>query len=135
MHSQHLLRRRGGEWNVLLLGMVCALLSAAPASPVGPDVSNARYVMALAVLQQCSSTAVQTPSELTSPQVWRKHLPYLMTALHQMATPGGQQTPAALTISDTISSSRNESPFYRFLPSLPLFAVQRSGIPTTHFLN
>lgn len=135
MHGQHLLRKRSGEWNVFLLGMVCALLSAAPASQMGNGATNARYAMALAVLHQCQHQSIAEQAELASPQTWQKHLPYLMTALHQMATPGGQSHQVALTIKHTVHLPKDSFLFTKPASPLPLVAVLRSGIPTTHFLN
>jgi hypothetical protein len=132
MHAQHLLRKRSREWNVFLFGMVCALLTAAPASQTGIDISHARYAMALAVLQHQS---VQTQDELASPQAWQKHLPYLMTALHHMATGVSPNQAAILSIKQTVCLPPNSFLYTKPLSSLPRIAVQRSGIPTTHFLN
>jgi hypothetical protein len=135
MHSTHLLRKRGGEWNFLLLGMMCALLAAAPAAQAGQDVSNARYAMALAVLRQCETQSIQTQAKQASPQSWQKHLPYLMTALHHLATSNGRIPAVALTIKNAVNLPKSTFLDTSPEPSLPRIAVSLSGLSTTHFLN
>jgi len=135
MHSYHLLRKRGGEWNFLLLGMVCALLAAAPAAQAGQDASNARYAMALAVLQQCGNQSALMQEKLSSPQSWQKHLPYLMTALHHLATSNSQNPKVALTIKHAVNLPKSTFLDTSPEPSLPRIAVSLSGLSTTHFLN
>ena len=135
MHSYHLLRKRGGEWNFLLLGMVCALLAASPAAQAGQDMPSARYAMALAVLQQYGNQSALTQEELASPQAWQKHLPYLMTALHHIATSNSQNQTVALTIKHAVALPRSTFLDTSPEPSLPRVAVSRSGLSTTHFLN
>ncbi|MEO6907886.1 MAG: hypothetical protein ABI210_08355 [Abditibacteriaceae bacterium] len=134
MHSYHLLRKRGGEWNFLLLGMVCALLAAAPAAQAGQDMSNARYAMALAVLQQCGNQSALTQEKLSSPQSWQKHLPYLMAALHHIATVNSGNQAIALTIKHAVNLPKSTFLDTSPEPSLPRVAVLRNGLSTTHFL-
>ena len=134
MHSTHLLRKRGGEWNFLLLGMMCALLAAAPVAQAGQEVSNARYAMALAVLQQCGNKSTLRPETLSSPQSWQKHLPYLMTALHHIATSNSHSYAVVLTIKHAVNLPKSTFLDSSPEPSLPQIAVSRSGLSTTHFL-
>jgi len=128
------MRKRGGEWNFLLLGMMCALLAAAPAAQAGQDISNARYAMALAVLQQCETQSIQAQAKQASPQSWQKHLPYLMTALHQLATSSCQSHAVPLTIKHTINLPKSTFLDTSPKPSLPRIAVSLSGLSTTHYL-
>src|SRR5690606_19538064 len=133
-HNIHHLRKRGGEWNFLLLGMMCALLAAAPAAQAEKDISDARYAMALAVLQQCGNESALTPERLSSSQSWKKHLPYLMTALHHLATASGQHQAVALTIKHSINLPKSTFISPSPEPSLPRIAIAHSGLSTTHFL-
>lgn len=134
MHSNHLLRKRGGEWNFLLLGMMCALLAAAPAAQAEQDVTNARYAMALAVLQQCGNDTTLTPEKLSSPKSWQKHLPYLITALHHIATSNSQSYAAVLTTKYAVDLPKSTFLDTSPEPSLPRIVVSLSGLSTTHFL-
>lgn len=129
------LNRRGGEWNILLLGVMCALLVAVPASYAQTKTSGARYVTALAMLQQYGDAVNGTQIELISTKTWKKHLPYIMATLHQMATPGGQQAPLPLTIKNTVHTPRRPAFLSTSLSSLPIIAVQYNGISTTHYLS
>lgn len=136
MQSKHSIRKRGGEWNVLLLGMVCALLAAAPASQASQNVSEAHYAMALAVLHQCQGPSLdQHQDEFTSLQSWQKHLPYLMTALHQLASSGQSQSGVKFTLKDTVNLPSNTLLYTQPASPLPRIAVFHNGIPTTHFLH